>query len=70
MTKVSGSCEKLQQFIALQWNGTENVTNKFALYFTKNETTKQYSFHHLELTLTEESKECFVKKYLSFSLSI
>nr|XP_050869967.1 lysosome-associated membrane glycoprotein 1-like [Vespula vulgaris] len=56
MTKVSGSCEKLQQFIALQWNGTENVTNKFALYFTKNETTKQYSFHHLELTLTEENK--------------
>lgn len=52
-TKVSGSCGKLEQSIVLQWNGTVNVTNTFTLHFSKNETTKQYHFHHLELNITE-----------------
>lgn len=68
MTKVSGSCGNLEQNITLQWNNTANVTNNFVLHFIKNETTKQYSFHHLELTLTEGSKNYFIRKYLSLSL--
>lgn len=70
MTKVSGSCGNLEQNITLQWNNTANVTNNFVLHFIKNETTKQYSFHHLELTLTEGSKNCFIRKYLSLFINI
>lgn len=70
MTEVSGSCGNLEQNITLQWNNTANVTNNFVLHFIKNETTKQYSFHHLELTLTEGSKNCFIRKYLSLFINI
>lgn len=70
MTEVSGSCGNLEQNITLQWNNTANVTNNFVLHFIKNETTKQYSFHHLELSLTEGSKNCFIRKYLSLFINI
>ncbi|KAL2716940.1 Lysosome-associated membrane glycoprotein 1 [Vespula squamosa] len=71
MTKVSGSCEKLEQSITLQWNDIANVTNNFALYFNKNETTKQYSLYHLELTLTKGNKtSMFVHNATLFSTGL
>ncbi|KAI4486861.1 hypothetical protein M0802_012281, partial [Mischocyttarus mexicanus] len=70
-TKVSGSCGKLEQSIALQWNGTVNVTNTFTLHFTKNETTKQYYFHHLELNITEGNQtSMFVHNTTLFSTGL
>ncbi|KAI4477267.1 hypothetical protein M0804_012857 [Polistes exclamans] len=70
-TKVSGSCGKLEQSIILQWNGTVNVTNTFTLHFSKNETTKQYHFHHLELNVTEGNQtSMFVHNATLFSTGL
>ncbi|XP_047371385.1 lysosome-associated membrane glycoprotein 1 [Vespa velutina] len=71
MTKVSGSCGHLEQNITLQWNETANVTNNFVLHFIKNDTTKQYSLHHLELTLTEGNEtSMFVHNATLFSIGL
>lgn len=51
-TKASGTCGKLDQVLKLTWSNKATAGN-MTLNFMKNETTKRYSLHHLEVVLPQ-----------------
>lgn len=52
---VSGSCDETEQTIILSWNSTMGIKNdSFSLHFLKNDTTKKYTLHHIELDIVPQ----------------
>lgn len=50
-SNATGICGATEQNITLSW-GLQNATqNNFTLHFVKDNTTKYYSLHHLEISL-------------------
>lgn len=50
-TNASGDCGKLEQVLTLKWSPKTAPVGNMSLHFMKNETTKHYSLHHLEVVL-------------------
>jgi lysosomal-associated membrane protein 1/2 len=53
---VSGVCGNIEQNLTVSWDASDAApnTDNFTLHFVKNETTKQYSLHHFEISLAPE----------------
>nr|XP_033327066.1 lysosome-associated membrane glycoprotein 1-like [Megalopta genalis] len=52
-TKANGTCGKLEQVLELSWSNNATAGD-MTLHFMKNETTKRYSLHHLEVKFPQK----------------
>ncbi|KAL0127968.1 hypothetical protein PUN28_003313 [Cardiocondyla obscurior] len=52
---VTGTCGKTEQNLTLWWHSpNKTATNNFEIHFLKNETGKDYTIHHFEISLAAE----------------
>ena len=51
-TNATGSCGSLEDQLTLTWSAKNINNGSMTLHFVQNDTTKHYSLHHLEVTLS------------------
>ena len=51
-TTATGSCGSLEDQLTLTWSAKNISNGSMTLHFVKNDTTKHYSLHHLEVILS------------------
>ena len=51
-TTANGSCGSLEDQLTLTWSAKNISNGSMTLHFVKNDTTKHYSLHHLEVILS------------------